>query len=654
MGGMEIIMTENFIVVSGFNNEVINFAAEELKKYLGIMENNRMDIEIKKTEDLGKACGIKLGLFKDFHLKPLNESTTIFDDEIYIDVHNCEGMIAGVNPRSVLLGVYRFLTEAGCRWIRPGALGEIIPDRLINNIYVKLREIPSYRHRGLCIEGAVSLENVMDIVEWLPKIGMNSYFIQFREAYTFFERWYNHTYNPQKQGEKFTIDQARVFTKAIASEIAKRGLIYHGVGHGWTCEPLGIPGVSWEAVEGDYGPEITKYFARVKGERKMVDGIPLNLNLCYSNPEVQEMLVQSVLEYLKANKNVDVLHFWLADGFNNQCECENCRKNIPSDFYVQILNKLDRVLTENNLKTKIVFLLYYDLLWTPEKYPIENPERFIMMFAPITRTYTHSFVDSGTTESIRKYERNHIKMPETIGENLGFLRSWKKEFSGDSFDFDYHFMWDHFYDPGSILAAKTVYEDVLNLKKEGLDGLISCQCQRAFLPTGLGVYTMAQALWNSTQDFKEITEDYFTSAFGQNGNKCFSFLSVLSQLFTPPYMRGEIPTANEEISDKYGSIHKVCREFEELINQNKDKGHESQRKSWEYLTFHMEICIRMAELLKYRTLNSSELVESTWKELKEYICAVEAEIQPVFDLYEFIQTFQVMNSFILKKTVQKQ
>lgn len=641
-------MEENLIVILQSHNEVTAFAAEELKRYLGLMQDNRLNMETKASDGAEKAYRIKLGAFEDFDIKPINGSATAFDDEIFIDIHNCEGIIAGANPRSVLLGVYKFLTESGCRWVRPGAGGEIIPERSIGDISVSLQERPSYRHRGICIEGAVSLENVRDTIAWLPKVGLNSYFIQFREAYTFFERWYNHTCNPQKQGEQFTIEKAEELTKTLETEIGKRGLVYHKVGHGWTCEPLGIPGISWDAIEEKFGPEITRYFAMVKGERKMVDGIPLNLNLCYSNPEVQKMMVRNVLDYLKSNKNVDILHFWLADGFNNQCECENCKIHTPADFYVQILNKLDRVLTENNIETKIVFLLYYDLLWTPEQYHIENPDRFIMMFAPITRTYTQSFVGSTVTENRGRHERNNIKLPKTINENLGFLKSWKKEFSGDSFDFDYHFMWDHFYDPGSIYTAKTVYEDIRNLKGIGLDGLISCQCQRAFLPAGLGVYIMARTLWNDRLDFNEAAADYFSSAFGEQGEQCFSYLLTLSELFTPPYMRGEISTADEQISNKYDSIHKVCEEFGLLIDQNKEKGHASQRISWGYLTFHMKICKRMAELLKYRTLNKFEIVESTWKRLKEYICSIEDEVQPVFDLYEFIQTFEIMNGFVLK------
>lgn len=623
-------------------NDTINLAAEELDKYLLQMSSSDIQADIIEW---------KLGLFEDFKIAPIGVLNNSMDDEVYIEVQNKMGILAGLNPRSVLLAVYRFLTEVGCRWIRPGAYGEYIPQINLDKVKLKLHEKPSYRHRGICIEGAVSLENVKDTIEWLPKVGLNSYFIQFREAYTFFERWYNHTCNETKEKENFSLETAREYTKLMEGEISKRGLIYHRVGHGWTCEPFGIPGISWEPVEAQYTPEITRYFAQVKGERQMVDHIPLNLNLCYSNPEVQKLMVQSVLDYLEVNKEVTVLHFWLADGRNNQCECEECRKHTPTDYYIQILNELDRVLTESKINTKIVFLLYFDLLWTPEKYHINNPDRFIMMFAPITRTYSESFVDTKVSEAIQPYERNNLKMPETIGENLAFLNNWKKEFKGDSFDFDYHFMWDHFYDPGNISTAKTIYEDVVNLKKIGLEGLISCQCQRAFYPTGLAVYTMAKTLWDNNTDFDILVREYFKDAFGESSDKCFDILSTLSELFTPPYFRGEILEPYEKLTIKYDKVKEVCEQYEVLINDNCNIVNQSKRKSWEYLTYHREITLMMAKMMKYRTEKNMEMVQSTWKELKDYIKMNEDYIQPIFDLYEFIQTFEIMNGYTLKGSV---
>ena len=109
------------------------------------------------------------------------------------------------------------------------------------------------------------------------------------------------------------------------------------------------------------------------------------------------------------------MHFWLADGSNNHCECELCRDTRPSDFYVQMLNELDEMLTARGLKTRIVFLIYVDLLWPPEQEKIANPDRFILMFAPITRTYSEPSRWTGTLPELPPFERNKLDVPEQRG-----------------------------------------------------------------------------------------------------------------------------------------------------------------------------------------------------------------------------------------------
>ena len=63
-------------------------------------------------------------------------------------------------------------------------------------------------------------------------------------------------------------------------------------------------------------------------------------------------------------------------------------------------------------------------------------------------------------------------------------------------DFDYHFMWDHFLDPGYYEMARILFRDMQGLHKVGLNGMMSCQTQRSFLPTGFGMAAMAAALWD--------------------------------------------------------------------------------------------------------------------------------------------------------------
>ena len=108
-------------------NETVIFAAEELKKYLRMMMPEAGNFNI--CFDTKANSGIRLGLMQDFGLDVSDVKDTRLDDVIYIDMQEKEGIIAGDNPRSVLLAVYDYLRENGCRWLLPGIDGEYIPMR---------------------------------------------------------------------------------------------------------------------------------------------------------------------------------------------------------------------------------------------------------------------------------------------------------------------------------------------------------------------------------------------------------------------------------------------------------------------------------------------------------------------------------------------
>lgn len=620
------------------NTETLNFSAEELKRYIEKIDKKKVSVETSSYEPSLEDV-IYLGTLEEFSLDTPRVEDANFDDGIHIDFHSNRGIIAGTNDRSILLGVYRFLRELGCRWIRPGRDGEIIPQRDISSVDINIVEKASYRHRGICIEGAVSYENVYDIIDWAPKVGFNSYFIQFREAFTFFDRWYSHINNPLKEKEPFTVEKAREFVGSLAKEIKKRGLLYHAVGHGWTCEPFGIPGLGWDRYEGEIPEDYIKYTAEINGKRGLWEGIPLNTNLCYSNPKVREIITDSIVEYLENHPEIDLLHFWLADGSNNQCECEDCKKALPSDFYVMMLNELDRKLSSKGIDAKIVFLLYVDLLWPPEKERIENPDRFIMMFAPITRSYNDTFKPIDTSLNIPEYRRNKLIFPKNIEENLAFLREWQKIFKGDSFDFDYHLMWAHYADPGYMKIAKVIYEDIKNLKTIGLNGLISCQIQRVFFPTGFPMYVMASTLWNDTVSFEDLANDYFTSAYGSDGSIVRDYLNKMSLLFEPLSLIRERPPSPSFLENLV-KIKDILNEIEPTIKRNLSLKPEALSKSWLYLDYHRKMEDKFSAILEALFKGNKDYAMKAWEELKLMLQKEEDVLQPVFDLFEFISIFE--------------
>lgn len=629
------------------NKQPLLFAASELTRYIQMMTSNAVkssvvtaltyDPEAGNSLWLAEASQAPAGLQKLAQSLPAVANPQ-WDDAFAAEVEAGQGAILGSNPRSVLIGVYSLLAAAGCRWVRPGPDGEVIPQCEISALSLHKSEAASYRHRGICIEGACSYENVADMIDWAPKVGYNSYFTQFRESYTFFERWYSHRGNPNRSPEPFTVEMARDFLHRAQDEIAKRGLVYHAVGHGWTCEPLGIAGLGWESQEYQLPPETQALLAEVNGVRAVWRGVPLNTNLCYSNARVRRLVNESIADYAAANPIVDVLHFWLADDSNNQCECEQCRQAPPSDFYVQMLNELDELLTARNIPTRVVFLIYVDLLWPPEKQKLVNQDRFILMFAPITRSYSQPFTTDGILPNLPAYSRNKLKFPANVAENVAFLRAWQQNFKGDSFDFDYHLMWDHFNDPSYVSTACILGEDVKRLKAIGLNGYMSCQLQRIFFPTSLPMVVLGLTLWNDSLELQAISSDYYLAAYGADGALVGEYLAELSGLFCPPYLRGEKPVVDAGVAAGLAHISDRVQSFLPVIQVHLKTGSGAQVKSWEYLAMHAEYCQKLALALLARANGDQEAAKVGWQSVVQYVWANEPVLQPVFDPFLLMNT----------------
>lgn len=626
-------------VITLGREEAVRFAADELARYLGEATGEQPTVVAGELPHMEGAADLRVGTFADFGSAreswPEVEDTAL-DDAVFIEVDGLGGIIAGSNPGSVVFAVYRYLRELGFRWVSPGREGDRVPRVNIGQTSVRVSEKASYRHRGICIEGAVSYENVRDVVDWSVKNGFNTYFTQFREAHTFFARWYTHMNNPFIEPEPFPVERAREFKRELTREIKKRGMVFHDVGHGWTCEPFGIPGLGWNAHEDPLPAEVAGYLAEVNGERKLWHKIPMNTNLCYSNPEVRRIVTDDIVSYAGEHPEVDVIHFWLADGSNNQCECEGCRQARPSDFYVRMLNELDEKLTDRGLPTRIVFLIYVDLLWPPEQEVIRNKDRFILMFAPITRTYSRAFEAESALPEIPEYDRNRLEFPSSVEANLAFLRAWQKMFDGDSFDFDYHYMWDHLKDPGYYAIAQTLHRDIQNLAAIGLNGLVSCQAQRTFLPHGLGMCLMGQTLWDKGTDFAPFAEDFFQAAFGEDGLAVRDYVQSLSALFEPRYLRGEMVSVDEERARIFDSVPDAIERFRPIIRRNLEQDDANVAQAWRYLGIHADMCERLSRALAHRARGQNQEAAGRWEALKEFVQKSEDDAQPVLDVFEYV------------------
>ncbi len=616
-------------------NTTVNFAVDELCKYLKMMDKTVLiDRRVYDEYDASANGVIWVGLTPMVKYQKL-------DDEIMIDVKAGAGVITAANERAVLIAAYRFLRELGCRWIRPGDDGEIIPEKKLEKaeVNVSVREMPSNRYRGIVIEGASHYEHIYNMINWMPKVSLNAYYFQFYAGDAFLHLWYMHKYNPFIAPEEYTFEEALHTKTCIFDDLAKRGIIGVGPGHGFCLFPFGIYEIHAEPDDPRINDDFISCMAEIDGKRGLFKDKVNFTHLCYSNPAVRKRMIDGAIKYCLEHPTIELLRFGLADGMNNHCECEQCRKMRPSDWLMMLLNELDEALSANGLETKVGFSAYVDTLWPPEHIKVNNPDRFVFNLSPSSRTYSKPLYEvdvDPATVTLPPYERNKLNMPRDVETLVALYWQWKKWLGTKSTIFDYQMMWDHFLDPGYATCAKILHADATGLNKLDFIGYFSCQEQRAAFPTCLPVYALAAGLWDKNSKFEDISSDYYAAAFGEDGAAVEAYLQKISDLFDPVFMRNENPEAHRTAPARMDAIDALVDEFKAShIDVSKDKN-----ASWKYLWYHADYCKHYTELIRAYITGDEALIEEKTKAFTHYHFSIEPETHTVLDNFQFDEVYQ--------------
>lgn len=641
------------------DGECTQYAAEELKKYIVAMSDGSINPEIiygAEAKIPDEAQTVVLADLTSLGLDTSDLSDPMIDDIIDVNIDALGGYIAGSNERSILMGVYRYCEAAGVRYVRPGEDGDYIPSADLYNHKFVYRKKADYPFRGECCEGAISYEDMRDTVYYMPKIGMNMYMIEGMVPYTYMHKWYGHVYNTKlrRAGQVTDYNMLAKYISRLERDVKRAGLQLHTLGHAWMFEKMGIhhaDDATTKKAEENLSAEHRKLLAEVGGKRGIHGGSTFYTHFCYSNPDARRMLVDFMVEYAERKPHVDFIHAWLADATNNQCECCECKKKEPSDWYVVFLNELDARLTEIGSDAKIVFIAYVDTVRPPITERLNNPKRFILLSA-MGGFYEEGYKNEECTEQIPPFERNNFKS-FSAPLRMKCHRDWKK-LSGNinSIIYEYRYYVDMYCDISQMRISRETSRDMKALSEVAFNGCMSDQTHRMYMPTSLPLITMGNTLFDRDTDFEKLSLNYFLGAFGEDGERVREYLNEMSVLLSPANFRvggkggveeegvGFTDTlsrpfvSNPYVKERAEKIPALLDSFLPTIKQNIiDATDPARRQSWMYLEIHSEIVRYHGRILSLAAEGNLEGAREVFAKLRDFLSERELEYHKVFDLF---------------------
>ena len=259
-----------------------------------------------------------------------------------LHVYSKDGRIycMGNNPRGALYAVYAFLEKAaGIRWVWPGASGEIIPKRSVWEIEaLDFRETSRFEYRGFHVCG--------------------SFYNEEMELFMSRNRLNIMRSNPVN---------GRQWVKEWNDKRIARGMRIMFSNHNIAI---------YDRKVFEERPEL---FALVNGQR-------VRDQLCWSNPEVDQIMIDQFVRYCNEYPDVEILSLFPADNMN-YCRCEKCSAKPRTDLWFEMFNRLSAGIRAKCPWVKVASLAYQSYLQVPSA-PLDGTE--FIEYCMYNRCYVHA------------------------------------------------------------------------------------------------------------------------------------------------------------------------------------------------------------------------------------------------------------------------
>jgi Domain of unknown function (DUF4838) len=278
-----------------------------------------------------------------------------------------------------------------------------------------------------------------------------------------------------------------------------------------------------------YHKKHPEYFALQKNGKRLSNkpqGCHSYVHLCLSNPEVQKIASENLLEWIKLDPNAKYFFISQGDVQRFRCKCKKCK---AMDY--EKGNYTDRVLTFVNKVTakaahkypdKVFFMLLYE---GADKMPIKTKpaSRVSLVYCPFSPKWwchSHAFCE-------------HNK------DGINDIKKWFKKYPGKLYIFDY---------PAGAKESLSIFgsfyamvDKIRFYHTNGVKGVTLCGSPKQF--NALFINIISKLLWNPKMDVEAAIDSFMKEYYGK----------------AAPYMRQYFNLIYKEIKTR--PIHQHCELF---------------------------------------------------------------------------------------------
>ena len=466
-----------------------DFAAAELERYFSRILNRELNWKIVERQWPDDAWRIRLRATGSWPSDPLVATNRPFapgQDEFEVSAATNALTLSAASGASLLYAVYQVLEQQGCRWLYPGADGEIVPTKTNLVCSQQVRTRADFSMRGLFpVENLqrYTETDVIGMLDWMGKNRMN-----------YLEVIGN--YGWDRLG------------KTLLAESRKRGI--HVVGYLWSFEvflPLAV---------GRTHPE---YFAFFDGKRQ----VDYNVKRCASSEAAIKIFVENGTRWFQEHPELEEWLIIPNDGFH-WCECDKCRDLKPQDqwaaFFVPLMQKLAVTRPRVRLQN-FIYVMRYAL--PRDIAPFQTP-RLDHFFDVHLRNNWFSLrdpaapVESGHREAEVDDRARGQPLNHYLADRLG---EWRAAVPGRIWIFENVMLHGTYSLPVPNLPQ--VAADLQAAHRENIQGYLFeayLQGWNSFAPE---LWSLARLCWNTETSPAALEQEYFRELLGEQAGKMTGF-----------------------------------------------------------------------------------------------------------------------------------